>query len=120
MRNITLGVALLVAFLFNGSSLSQTNVYTFTTINVDFLSKEEEDLFGCSATDINDRGLIVGGCNDRSNNNEFRGYIYDGRRFDEINFNHVKTDPPSGADNLQSTSLLAGQSLYQILAFRTI
>jgi hypothetical protein len=57
--------------------------FIFSTITVDFPSFRD-DLFGCAVTGINDAGILVGGCNDRSRNDKFRGFRYDGRRFKSI------------------------------------
>src|SRR5207247_5652883 len=81
---------LVIGFLFGAASGSQAIEYTFITIEVDFPSLHD-DLFGCAATGINDFGLTVGGCNDLTQNSELRGFLYDGRRFSEIDFQNAKT-----------------------------
>jgi uncharacterized membrane protein len=103
-------VALLVISV---TPASPSNGYTFFAIEVDFPSRKD-DLFGCAATDLNDEGLIVGGCNDLARNSEFRGFLYDGRRFKEIDFSHVRTRSSSAArqSEVVDTFLLA-RSVYQ-------
>jgi uncharacterized membrane protein len=90
MNNRGLLTGSVVLFLIGVSPASSQNAYTFSAVNPDF-SSLHDDLSGCSATDINDEGLIVGGCNDLADNSEFRGFLYDGRRFREIDFSHVRT-----------------------------
>jgi len=87
---------LVVLLLIGVTPASPSNGYTFFAINADFPSFQD-DLFGCAATDLNDEGLIVGGCNDLAHNGQFRGFLYDGRRFSEIDFSHVRTHTASAA-----------------------
>jgi len=117
MRTKLLGVTL-VAFLFGASSLSsqQSSAYNFITLDVDFPSSHE-DLFGCAATDINDQGLIVGGCNDLNQNNAFRGFLYDVRRFSETDFNHARTDSGGGGGNIHNPAQLIAESIYRSTGF---
>jgi uncharacterized membrane protein len=104
----------LLILLFGVTPLLSAIQYTFfTIINVDFTS-HKEDLFGCAASGINDRGLIVGGCNDQNQNSDFRGFLYDGRRFSEI-LVHQKRNAAS--DATMGVSPLA-RSVYQSTAFQ--
>ena len=116
MRTILLSAVLVLAFLFLTRSFSQSNSYNFVTLNVDFPSFHD-DLFGCAATDLNDYRVIVGGCNDLSQNSDFRGYLYDGRRFREIDFHHVDTGPRGGGAN---QGLLIARSVYQSRPFQSL
>jgi probable HAF family extracellular repeat protein len=104
-----------IALLLTTVSVSQALAYRFTTFTVDFPSFKES-LFGCAATASNDNGVVVGGCNDQAQNSEFRGYLYDGRRFDEVDFKHAKnttvTDP-----NVQNAHGLFSRSVYQAARF---
>ena len=74
---------------------SQSDGYAFTTLDVNFPSSQEE-LFGCTATGLNDLGLFVGACNDSNKDAELRGYLYDGRRYEVVDFSKAKTAPSSG------------------------
>jgi hypothetical protein len=103
-------VALLVISV---TPASPSNGYTFFAIEVDFPTFKD-DLFGCAATDLNDEGVIVGGCNDLARNSQVRGFLYDGRRFTEIDFSHVRTRSSGAA--LQSgvaDTFLSARSVYQ-------
>ena len=79
------------------SARSQSVQYSFATVNVDFPAFQE-DFFGCAATGISDPGLIVGGCNDAQQSNELRGYLYTGRRFEEIDFSRARKAASSDRD----------------------
>jgi len=120
MHTRILLVILLSGFLFSATSVSQATEYNFVAIDVDFPSFHD-DLFGCGAAGINDEGLIVGGCNDRSQNSNFRGFLYDGHRFREIDFHHTKTATAGDIINVQGEWLHPlARSLYQSLFFRGI
>ena len=71
--------------------------YVFSTITVDFPSFHD-DLFDCLITGINDAGLLVGGCNDRSRDSDFRAFLYNGRRFKQIVL-HTKPPPVNTANS---------------------
>jgi uncharacterized membrane protein len=52
---------------------------------------ERAALDGCSASGINDEGVIVGACNDADRQDGMsRGFLYDGRRFEEVYFPTAK------------------------------
>lgn len=103
-----------VVFLVGVTPVSSSGGYTFSAINPDFASFHD-DVFGCGATDLNDEGVIVGGCNDLALNSQFRGFLYDGRRFREIDFSHVRTQTAS-ANLLQGRAdfFRLARSVYQI------
>lgn len=105
--------ASVVLLLIGGTPASPSNGYTFFTLAVDFPSPEDS-LFGCAASGLNDDGLIVGGCNDSALNSEFRGFLYDGQRFTEIDFSYVRRQTGGVAPRLgrEDFFLLAG-SVYQ-------
>lgn len=94
MTNMNAVVLLLIALLFTPSAWAQ-GAYTFFDINVDFPSFKEH-LVGCGATALNDVREIVGACADLdvNLNSETRGFLYDGRRFNEIDFQHVHVTEP--------------------------
>ena len=100
------------AFVLSAVSQPRASGYTFVTLAVDFPSFKEV-LFGCAATGSNDLGLTVGGCNDQAQNSRFSGFVYDGRRFARIDFNHTKTANPE----LQTADPLFGKSSYQGIRF---
>jgi uncharacterized membrane protein len=97
-------------------SVPQAAGYTFASLSVDFPSFKE-DLFGCAATGRNDLEVTVGGCNDQSSNGGFRGFMYDGRRFAEVDFNHAKSAKVSDTD-VQNATSLAAKSFYQATPLR--
>jgi len=117
MRVLAYVVSVMSLLLLATVARSQPTEYNFITINVDFPSFPD-DLFGCAATGINDEGLVVGGCNDLSQNSNLRGFLYDGRRFSEIDFHHTKTDTLGARRNIQSEGLsLLARSVYQSAPF---
>lgn len=92
--------------------------FTFKVINVDFPSFHA-DLFGCGAAGLNDAGVIVGGCNDRSQNSNLRAYLFDGSKFTEIRLNSTKTSinqTPIGSSQKQLP--FRPQSIYQNAPFQ--
>lgn len=94
--NLRRSAGLVVLLLIGVTPASPSNGYTFFVLNADFPSLQD-NLFGCAATDLNDGGLIVGGCNDLAHNSQVRGFLYDGRRFSEIDFAHVRSRTSSAA-----------------------
>jgi hypothetical protein len=94
--------------------------YVFSTITVDFPSFHD-DLFDCLVTGINDAGILVGGCSDRSRNGDFRGFFYNGRRFKQI---VLHTRPPrTGRTNSRDETFDSGAgstSVYQSLPLKKI
>src|SRR5438094_464229 len=109
---------LVIGFLFGAASGSQAIEYTFITIEVDFPSLHD-DLFGCAATGINDFGLTVGECNDLTRNSELRGFLYDGLRFSEIDFQNAKTAITEDNQN-ESIHPLTAKSVYQAAYFQGV
>jgi uncharacterized membrane protein len=109
-------VLLLLVSVLSVASVSRAGGYTFLTMNIDFPSIHD-DLFGCAATATNDRGVIVGGCNDLHQNSELRGFQFDGRRFSELDFHHTKTAPAASADLQDAELFLLGRSAYQAAPF---
>ena len=72
--------------------------YAFSDLDVDLpglRGGRATALFGCTATGINDEGVIVGACSDQDRNSESRGFVYDGRRFEEVYFPTAKGAYPS-------------------------
>jgi hypothetical protein len=95
--------------------------YTFSTITVDFPSFRD-DLFGCAVTGINDAGILVGGCNDRSRNSEFRGFLYNGRRFKPVVL-HTKIPPANTAKNSHPDQMSVSPrsiSVYQSMPLKNV
>ena len=115
-RRVSRLTILSVALLLSVASVSQAIGYTFITFTVDFPSFKEQ-LFGCTATAINDIGLVVGGCDDLGQNSEFLGFLYDGLRFTEVDFKHTK--PAAVADSdFQNANFLFARSAYHAEPFR--
>ena len=99
------------------SVASAASDYTFNVVNVDFPSFRE-DLFGCAASGLNDTGLIVGVCNDRTRNSNVRGYLFDGSKFKEIKLSSTKNaDNQRVVGPKQKNLPLKRQSLYQNAPF---
>jgi hypothetical protein len=95
--------------------------YTFSTITVDFPSFRD-DLFGCAVTGINDAGILVGGCNDRRRNSEFRGFLYNGRRFKKIVL-HAKKAPANTEKSSQPDQMAVSprlMSVYQSIPLKNV
>jgi probable HAF family extracellular repeat protein len=102
-----------VLFVIGVTPASPQSSYTFFAINPDFPSFHD-DLAGCAVADINDEGLIVGGCSDLADNSQVRGFLHDGRRFREIDFARVRTQT-AGRMTLQGRAdfLPIARSVYQ-------
>ena len=109
----------LLGWLFTATSAAQAIEYTFISLEVDFPSRHE-DLFGCTATGINDFGLVVGGCNDLHRNGEFRAFSYNGRRFSEIKFQKAKVPAPKAHNSQEPLHTWAGASVYQSRPFQAV
>jgi uncharacterized membrane protein len=91
--------------------------YNFSILNVDFPSFRD-DLFGCVASGLNDRGAVVGGCNDRSRNSNFRAFIFDGRKFSEFKLSSTKSFEKRSANGpILANLIIERRSVYQSAAF---
>ena len=91
--------------------------FNFRILNVDFPSFHD-DLFGCVVGGLNDAGVTVGGCNDRSRNSNFRAFLFDGRKLSEFKLSSTKSFEKRSAGGPILTNLVMEQrSVYQSAAF---